>query len=428
MSRSRNIVMMLVALLGAILLWLYVVTFVTPEDTFTVSSVPISIVGDLKSQGLIITEQDKTSLTVDIKASRIDKNSINANTITITADASQITEPGVYQLRCDVDIPKNITGTAIMVNKSETVTVTVTQYEEKTVNVELKWDGALKDGFLMESAAFDPEQITISGPASDVGQVAQAIVRYNVSDLEETVEETLPVVFLNEAGEEIQFSSEATKVDKTEVKMTLPVYRTKKLALAVELVEGGGIREDNVEIEIAPENIWVKGSDEDLDRLEDVLNLGTLNLAELDDEAEKEEKRYPLNLPAGISNAINETEAVVTVRVTGVKRQTINVSDIRLYNPPSDYNYQSFTSSVSVTVRGSEADIQRILADANNGFYIRVDLTEYTDTGVYLIPAEVISERYPDIAAVNPVTIGVVVSEREPEPEPSTEESTGEEE
>ena len=209
--------------------------------------------------------------------------------------------------------------------------------------------------------------------------------------------------------------------------MTLPVYRTKKLALAVELVEGGGIREDNVEIEIAPENIWVKGSDEDLGQLEDVLILGTLDLASLDDQAEKEDIHFTLNLPAGISNAINETEAVVTVWVTGVKRQTINVSDIRLYNPPSDYNYQSFTSSVSVTVRGSEADIQRILADANNGFYIRVDLTEYTDTGVYLIPAEVVSEKYPDIAAVEAVSIGVVVSEPEPEPEPSTEAPTEDE-
>ena len=43
MSQSRKIVMMLVALLGAVLLWLYVVTFVTPEDTFTVSSIPIII-------------------------------------------------------------------------------------------------------------------------------------------------------------------------------------------------------------------------------------------------------------------------------------------------------------------------------------------------------------------------------------------------
>ena len=151
MSRSRKIVMMLVALLGAVLLWLYVVTFVTPEDTFTVSSIPISIVGDLKAHNLIITEQDKTSLTIDVKAARIDSNKLNSNTITIRADASQITGPGVYQLICKVIFPENV-DSAVQVSKSETVTVTVTQYEKKTVNVELKWDGALKDGFLMESA------------------------------------------------------------------------------------------------------------------------------------------------------------------------------------------------------------------------------------------------------------------------------------
>ena len=45
MSQSRKIVMMLVALLGAILLWLYVVTFVTPEYSKSISSVPISMDG-----------------------------------------------------------------------------------------------------------------------------------------------------------------------------------------------------------------------------------------------------------------------------------------------------------------------------------------------------------------------------------------------
>ena len=418
MSRSRNIVMMLVALLGAVLLWLYVVTFVTPEDTFTVSSVPI-IIDNLNSQNLIITQQDKTSLTIDVRTSRIDRNKLNANTISFHADAGKITEPGVYELNCKVVFPEDV-GSAVQISKSETVTVTVSQFEEKTVDVELKWDGALKDGFLMESAAFDPEQITISGPEFDVSQVAQAIVRYNVSDLEETVEETLPVVFLNEAGEEIQFSSEATNVGRTEVTMTLPVYRTKKLTLALNTVEGGGIKDENVEIEIKPETIWVKGSDEDLDQLEDVFTIGTLDLASLDDEAEKEERLYALNLPAGISNTINETEVAVTIRVTGVDRQTINVSDIQLVNPPSDHKYQSFTSSVRVIVRGSKADMKRILADENNGVYIRVDLTEYTDTGVYLIPAEVVSEKYPGIGAVEPVSIGVVVSEPEPEPTAKT--------
>lgn len=425
MSRSRKIAMMLVALLGAVLLWLYVVTFVTPEDTITVSSIPISI-DNLNSQNLIITEQDKTSLTVDVRTSRIDRNKLNANTITIHADAGKITEPGVYELTCKVVFPDDVTS-AVQVSKSETVTVTVTQFEEKTVDVELKWEGALKDGFLMESAEFDPKQITISGPESDVSQVAQAIVRYNVSDLEETVEETLPVVFLNEAGEEIQFSSEATKVGRTEVKMILPVYRTKMLTLSLDVVEGGGIKAENVELEIVPDTIWVKGPDEELDQLEDVFTIGTLDLADLKDMAEQEQRTFPMNLPAGISNTLNETDAVVTVRVTGVTRQTINISDIRLVNPPSDYEYQSFTSSVRVTVRGSEEDIQKILSDASNGVYIRVDLTEYTDTGVYLIPSEVISEKYPGIAAVDPVSIGVVVSEPEPEPQPTTEAPTGDE-
>lgn len=428
MSRSRNIVMMLVALLGAVLLWLYVVTFVTPEDTKRINSIPININGVkyLQDNDLRIMSQDITTIAVEYRTSRVNFSKLTADTIRVSADASWIEEPGVYELECVVDPPEAIKNEVVLTQqKPEKVTITVAKLARKTLSeITLKWGGAVKEGYLMEAPVFEPMEISLVGPESEVSQVAQAIVYYeDVSNLEDTVMETLPVTFLNELGEEVQLT-EATSVTPTEVTMTLPVYRTKKLTLALDILEGGGIKEENVEIEITPETIWVKGSDEDLDQLEDVFIIGSLDLSDVKDMAEQEQRTYPLNLPAGISNTIHETDAVVTIRINGVKRETINISDIRLVKPPSDYNYQSFTTSVPVAVRGSEEDIQRILEDASNGIYIRVDLTEYTDTGVYLIPAEVVSEKYPDIAAVEPVSIGVVVSEPEPEPEPSTEAPT----
>lgn len=265
----------------------------------------------------------------------------------------------------------------------------------------------------------DPTQITVSGPDFDVNQITKAVVNYDVSGLDDSIEEVLDVVFLNEEGNEVEFTSSATSVDFTQVTMKLPVYRTKELTLALELEEGGGIKEENVEISIVPETIRVKGSVQDIEALQDVFILDTLKLAELEDENEQEPLIYSLVLPEGVTIVSSETEAVATVRITGVERETVEISDIRLQNAPTDNVYETFTKTARVTIRGSSKEIREIKQSEDNGLYIVVDLTDYTDVSVYMIPGVVISEKYPGIGVMDSVVIGVVVSAPEPEPEPT---------
>ncbi len=420
MSRSRKIAMMLVALLGALILWLYVVTVVAPEDTAHVTNIPITVEGGIVLEGrnLIITEQDATTLSLDLSTSRVNLNKLNADTIRVTADASRIREPGVYALTCNVSFPDTVRQSDVdLIRKSrDSVTVTVTRLEEKNaIPIELEWTGEVRDGYLLEdkNTVFEPETVSVNGPDFDVAQITRAVVYYDVSDMEETVTETLPVVFLNEAGEEIQFTSNATSVSAEQVTMTLPFYRTKELSLAIETVEGGGVKKENANIEINPSTIQVKGSVEIIEQMEDVLVLDQIDLASI---PSTYEKTYTLNLPAGVTNVSGETEVSVIIRLTGVSTNQISVSDIRVINEPEGFETEVSTRVVQVTVRGKTAEIHEIKANQDNGIYILVDLEEYIKSGAFTVPSKVMNPNHPDVSVSETVDISVVISTPEPEP------------
>ena len=58
MFRGHKFFTMLISLLGAVLLWLYVVTEVKPQTDFRVGAIPIGIIDrTLEERGLIITAQ-----------------------------------------------------------------------------------------------------------------------------------------------------------------------------------------------------------------------------------------------------------------------------------------------------------------------------------------------------------------------------------
>ena len=421
MRKGHKLVTVLISLLGAILLWLYVVSSVAPEATTRVSGIPINIDGTivLEERGLIITAQDVSSLSLEVSTSRVNLSKLNAETIRVNADASRLREPGQYALTCTVTFPDTVRSSEVdLLRKSvDSVTVTVARLETKTVPLELEWTGSVKEGYLFESGnvSMEPAAVTVTGPAQELALLESAVVTYDVSELEETAIEEVPIQFLNQAGEEVTFSQWTTSsADRTT--LTLPVFRTREITLALDFLEGGGVTSDNVRLTLEPQTIHVKGAAEVVDAMEDPLVLATVDLATV---SNREEKDYPLNLPAGVTNISGETEIHSLLLLVGVRTDSVPVSDIRLVNAPEGFNTELSTRTVQVTVRGSEETIQNVKNKRDNGIYILVDLEDYTQAGAYLVPGKVVNETYEDLSVADTVEIGVIISAR---PEPTEEE------
>lgn len=413
MVQRRKLVIMLISVLAAIVLWLYVVTVVAPEASTRVSGIPINIDGTivLEERDLVITSQDVDSLSMEVSTSRVNLSKLNADSIRVNADASRIRSPGQYPLSCTVTFPDTVrNGDVNILRKSvDAVTITVERLTKKNFPIQLNWTGSIREGYLFDagSAVMEPAEVTVVGLEAEVGKIAKVVVDYNVSGLEETVIKTVPIRFLDENDEEISFS-ELTTPGFTETSLTLPVLRTRELTLALDFIEGGGVTADNAEVQFEFDTVQVKGPADVIDALDDKLVVGTVNLSEI---SNFEELTFALDLPAGVNNMSGETEVKATIRLVGVSTDTLPVTDIRLANIPAGYTAESSTRTVHVTLRGSADEIKEILKSRDNGFYVLVDLSDYTQTGAFPVTGKVINTSHPSISVVENVEINVSISQ-----------------
>ena len=388
MFQSRKIVMILASLLGACLLWLYVVTTVAPEISVRISNIPVTIDGSLV----------------------LEERGLNAETIRISADASRIRVDGTFELNYTITFPDTVRSNDVDIQRksSDNIHITVSQVETRAVPVRLKWTGAVQEGYLFEqeSVVFDPAEITLVGPDYEVDPVKEAVVNVDISDLKETQILNLPVSFLDEKGAEVTFS-DFTTVSAAEVQTTIPVTSTRELELTVELIEGGGVRQENAQVTIDPPSIKVKGSADMLDNLGDRLVIGVVELSSI---LEEEHYQYNLTLPAGVTNMSGDDSADVTVSLQDVTTDTISVSDIRLTNAPEGFVAKATSRTVKVTVRGSAQEIEELKEMAQNGIFIEVDLREYNGTGEFTVTGRVVNETHPGIGVKENVEIGVSIT------------------
>lgn len=414
MPKSRKVVTMLISLLAAVLLWLYVVTAIAPEVTTNVSNIPINIDGTviLDNRNLMIVDQDVTSVALDISTSRANVSKLNANSIRVNANAGSLDHPGQFPLSCTVIYPDTVRDSEVSTVRISPAVVNVTVAEKKEISlpVKLNWTGSMKEGFLFdtENVEIEPRSVTVSGPAEEIAKIAECEVDYDVTSLEDSVVETVPLSFRDAEGEILELS-ELITVSDTQASVTLPVLRTKTLSLKLELREGGGVTAENAEITLTPETITVKGAAEVINALPDELVVGELDLATVE---ERETRSYNLTLPSNVTNSSGETSVSADIRIKGVRTDAISVSNIQLVNVAAGYQVEASTRTARVTVRGSIEEIRKLKQKTDSGVYIVVDFSnyDYERIGAFTVAGRVVNESYPSVSMPETVEIDVVVS------------------
>ena len=431
MSRSRKIVLMLVSLLGAVVLWLYVVTNVATEATKWVRNIPIVINGasfrgervEIYSQGkyYVITDQDIDSVSLEISASRANMNKLNANTIGVTASVGRtpISRPGEYELDLSIsDLPNTVRSgdVQIIAQSNAKVRITVDELiENRPIDIELETTGTRNPDYVVEteSAELSPGYVYVTGPKSEVDQISKAVVSCDISNLRADVEQTLPVRLLNAAGEELTFS-ELTSVSETESRMILSVNRMRELKITLGYEEGPGVSTGDVRAVISPETITVKGPNEVVDRLGGLWLLDdSIDLNEIDLHWTKD---YELNLPLGVTNVSGQTEIHVELQLDGIvdRHLTVKEDHIRIINaPPAGLHPEIVTKEAQVPIRGKISEVQRLLNSGGEGILIELDLSDCTEPGSYTIQGIVVNSGGSKVSAKN-VEISVMVSVEAP--------------
>ena len=404
--RESRWVYILLSVLLAVVFWLYIRDTEDPTMSRPIYNVPIQVANErvLEERGLTVSGLSQNSLTVEVTGPVSVLNNLNRSNITASVDVSSITEMGEHELNCRLILPNNVDTTgAFFPEQSNPVTVTVDTLVTETMNVEVRLEGSVADGYQAGTPVADPETVELRGSAEQVGRVKRVAAILEADDLDQSFAGTLPLKLLDEDGEVITDSSVKLSEDSAYVTMTVGVV--KKVKLTVNLLPGGGATGEQAKCDISPSTITVVGSEEELEGLTEI-SLGSIDLSQVVDTATISK---PIVLSPTLENADGVTEAQVTVSVEGLATKTFTVTNIETVNQPGSYQVDVVTQERVVVIRGSKSVLESL--DASQ-IRIVADLSDVTATGTYPVAATVYLNASDEVGPVGTYTINVNVRKR----------------
>ena len=396
----------------ALLLWLYVVTVVSPNSDNRYSNIPVTLQGVvvLQERGLMITTDELPTAELHLEGNRTDLNKLNSSNISIGVDVSSIGAPGIYELKLgNPSFPSDVPNTAITVlNKSPgTIRVQVENRVTKAVPVEILYNDAEfdSDNYMAdkENRDLSHETITVSGPESVVSKIAMARIEVDLTGrVESLVEASYAYTLCDEKGEPIDVEKVTT--DAEAVTLTLKIVRVKEVQLVPkEILYGGGATAENTEITIDTQTILVSGSDALLANLENV-ELETIDLSQI---AEDTELTLPIVMPEGITNETGIQEVKVSVKFTGLVTKTLTVNDIKTINVPEGMKVTPAAKQLEITLRGPQKLLDKL---APEQVKVELDCTNVQQGNVSLKAKITVSVE--GVGAVGTYSVTATVDEK----------------
>lgn len=392
----------IISLLASFLLWTYIMSTEETTIEMTFSNVKVVYQGadDLRAaRGLIVTDADAETVSVRLKGTRRVLGNLSSADLSAVIDVSGISQAREMQVSYSLQYPTNVDSSITVLSKSpETISFSVVQEANKTLEVKGVFTGSVKDGYTAEPIQVEPSSITLYGPQEELDAVDSICVYVTRTDLDKSIEPTnCPYVLLDKDGNKLKPKEISGNYDTVSVSM--PVLMNKDLPLTVSLVGGAGATEDNCVVEVEPKSIQVAGDTTVLQKLNQLV----VTTVDLSNFATSYEATVTIPLGNDLKNLSGVTEATVRISVRGL--ETAKVTATNITTTGTNRRVEIMTTSLDVTVRAPADTISQITAD---NVRVVVDLTNYRATsGTVAVPAKVYVDGFSNAGAIGEYVVNV---------------------
>lgn len=361
---------MLLALLCGFIAWTVVTVYVDPQGSVTVQDVPINYANSAStytSQGLDIVEKpDIEAVDVKVTGNSTIIGNIQNSDIMVYPSYAGVSSAGKVTLRLQArlvnttDFPGNI---ECVVENPKTIDVVFDEVSEKTLPITVDASAvSVADGYMLNKTTAVPAEITLRGPTSELDQVASVVATVpGDGELSDTTTVPATLELRDENGE--TFTPQYTTMDSETANVTLTIYQVRELPLVVDFI-GTPTNFDtkSLKYSLSQDTLRVAGPARTVSALEE-LTVTDFDLAR-EFELGRDYQRL-VELPAGIVSLDGVTSVTLSFDTEDMASTTLNISNIKLINVPSNYEIEILSSLVSgVTLYGPADEIEAISADS----------------------------------------------------------------
>lgn len=406
-SKAWHIVLSLVIACG---LWLYVITYVSPESTASITGIPVYFAGEtaLEERNLLVTSNQDMTVSVELKGNRSDLNKVDRSNITVTVDLAKVYDTGDLRLAYNVSYPGTVSPNAFEVLSQYPSKVAITVEKRLSVDVPVRvvYSGAAPEGFITdtEAAVLDYPMINVSGPSSVVEQIKFARIDVDLTDRKESISEKFRYTLCDGEGNPVDVEKVTTNA--AEVQLDLKIRRFKEIPLELTVTYGGGANANNTTIDLQPKTIRVSGSEAVLAEMEKIV-LGSVDLTTIEAATQLS---FTINLPEGVTNLSEVSEAVADISFKGLSTKEFTITKIKATNVPDGMEYELLNEVMKVRLRGLTSLVNAIGED---DIIVTVDFTG-KELGAFTIKPTITfkDEAFNSVGPVGTYSVSVTLREK----------------
>ena len=397
---SKNISTLLLAFILSVVVWVSAVVTADPNEEHISHPIRIEVVG--QDPKLMLIGEIPETVQLTLKAPRSIWNELNDNPKLIQAwiDLSGL-EPGEHnvEVRTSIDI-----NPIRFVNVDpQDIRLTLEPLAAGSFPIELSVNGEPPLGYKKGTVLLEPNEVTVSGPASSVEKVALVRSSIDISGESETLKTTIPVEVVDENGETIH----DVTVTPNEISVTQPInllggFKNVVVKVTTTGQVANGYRLTNVSV--SPPTVTVFSEDpRKIDGIPGFVDTLPVDLTDLSDDIEI---NVGLSLPPGIE-LVRVPDVLVQVSLAAIESSRTYSVPVEVVGLAQDLEAAISPVQVDVIAAGP-INILEMLTPAD--FRIILDL-EGLPAGIYQRSPEV--ERVPDQVRVQttlPETVEVDIS------------------
>lgn len=301
------------------MLWFFVTNYQDPETVLTVNNVPVKLLHTetLKSNGkvYIVLDDSDTIPVVTINAPRSVVDALEADNVIATADFYNITED--YKVPIVLTTNKYSDSITHISGSIKEVSLSIEDEKTGTLTITPDVTGQVAEGYQIGQITMDQNQVRVTGPASEVNNVASAGVTVDMTDAENSINTYAEIHLYDEDGRDIEIDKNLSlNIDKVMVRVEVLAVKEVPVKIALSGTPADGFRLTG-ETSVEPGRINIAGRKSALEAVASVsIPSSELSVSGLSEDLVKnvDITKY---LPDDVSLASGQNKTVkVTVEIT----------------------------------------------------------------------------------------------------------------
>lgn len=378
-----NLGLKLLSVILGFIVWLVVLNLDDYAVTRRINNIPVEILNEnaITDQNQLFDITEGETVDIIVKGRRSIVNELVVSDFKATADLSKLSLTNA--------VPITITTVNESLENSLSITMVnsvlvIELEEEETISlpVMVAANGTVEEGYTVGAAVATPNLITVSGAASVVNSIDRVEVQVDVSGRNADVSATCSPVFYDKNNEVIPENKIECEVGTVDV--TVPIYRTKTVALKLSTVGAPEDMYEITDIECAPDKIMIGAPANVLSRISEI------KIDDLDVEGCTEDIETTIDIVRYLPENVVLADGNDTISVRIIVKRNINksisltASDITIKNQEPDTLYDiTMPANSNVIIRGLSDEISGITAD-DLGIVIDAAELEYGENQVTL--------------------------------------------